>query len=118
MRRVSAILCILLTVAACGGSSGGSSGGGDGPDVPVQSTDSSIAGKTLSCQAGGPPSDLTFGPDGTISGRLLGTDVTGRWYVNEKSEVHTHVVAGPVSLRDNLRQVGNRWVGKTTTCTG
>lgn len=106
-------LTLTLGLAACGGSTGG----GTGPDVPVRSTNSAIAGQTLSCQAGGPPSNLTFGADGTISGRLLDQSVRGKWYVNEKSEVHTYIIAGPITLRDNLRPVGGRWVGKTTTCT-
>ena len=93
-------------------------GAGSGPAGPVGSTDSPIAGRTLSCAAGGPPSSLTFGADGSLSGRLLDRSVTGQWFVTQNREIHTHVIAGPVSIRDNLRRVGNRWVGRSTTCTG
>ena len=110
MRRSMAILCA-LSIAGCGGSSVGYSG-------PAGSTDSPIAGKTLQCQAGGPASSLTFGADGRLSGRFLDESVTGTWYVNANNEIHTHVIAGAVSVRDNMRRVGDRWVGKTTTCTG
>ena len=109
MRRTCLICFVVLALAACSGS---------GPDVPVQSTDSPIAGRTLSCQTGGPSSNLTFGTDGTISGRLLSQKVAGRWYADENGEVHTHVVAGPVSLRDTLRQTTGGWTGQTTSCTG
>ena len=118
-RGCAIILCLALGVAACGGPAPErDTAAGTESASPLGSTASTIAGRTLSCNAGGPPSNLTFAPDGTISGRLLQTDVTGTWYVNEKREVHTHIMAGAISLRDNLRQVGNRWVGKTTTCAG
>lgn len=110
MRRSWAILCI-LSIAGCGSSTASYSG-------PIGSTDSPIAGKTLQCQAGGPASNMTFGSDGRLSGRLLDENITGTWYVTANGAIHTHVQAGSVSLRDNLRQTGNRWVGKTTTCTG
>ena len=118
-RGCAIILCLALGVAACGGPAPEREPAAKTESAnPLGSTASTIAGRTLSCNAGGPPSNLTFAPDGTISGRLLQTDVTGTWYVNDKREVHTHIIAGAVSLRDNLRQVGNRWVGKTTTCAG
>lgn len=114
MRRGLVIFMLFLGLSACGGEDSI----GEGPEVPVQSTNSPIAGRTLSCQAGGPPSNVTFAEDGTISGRLLDRRVSGRWYVDEAGVVHTHVVAGPVSVRDTLRRDGSGWAGKTTTCTG
>lgn len=87
-----------------------------GSAVPLGGTNSIIAGQTLRCNAGGPSSNLTFGADGTLSGQLLQSEVTGSWYAIDSQSVHTHVIAGAVSLRDNLRRRGNRWVGKTTTC--
>ena len=114
MHRSIGIACLSLFVAGCAGSGSG----GSGPAGPVGSTDSPIAGRTLSCAAGGPPSSLTFGADGSLSGRLLDRSVTGQWFVTQNREIHTHVIAGPVSIRDNLRRVGNRWVGRSTTCTG
>lgn len=113
MRRGVTISSLLLFLGACGEDRGIS-----GPEVPVQSTNSSIAGRTLSCHAGGPPSNLTFAADGTISGRLLDRDVTGKWYVDEQGVVHTQVAAGPISVRDALRRTGGGWSGRTTTCAG
>ena len=118
-RGCAIILCLAFGVAACGGAEPErESAAKTATATPLGSTASAIAGRTLRCNAGGPASNLTFAADGTISGRLLQTDVTGTWYVNDKREVHTHIIAGAISLRDNLRQVGNRWVGKSTSCTG
>ncbi|MEM6663746.1 MAG: hypothetical protein AAF666_16400 [Pseudomonadota bacterium] len=113
-RVVSLALAALLTLSACGSPP---------PEKPADpglpalgGTDALLAGKTLTCNTGGPSSKLTFGPDGTLSGQLLQTQISGTWYAVNQREVHAHVQAGAVSLRDNLRLVGQRWVGKTTSC--
>ena len=117
MRRYIASLALgligLLALSACATQ----------PAAPVSATaatagssDSPIAGRTLRCNTGGPSSLLTFGIDGKLSGRLLQTEVTGTWHSTGRGSIHAHVIAGAVSLRDDLRRTGNRWVGRTTTC--
>ncbi|MEM7189530.1 MAG: hypothetical protein AAF439_07950, partial [Pseudomonadota bacterium] len=87
------------------------------PSAPrIGGTDALLAGQTLTCNTGGPSSRLTFAVDGTLSGELLQSQVTGSWYAIGQREVHAHVQAGPVSLRDDLKLIGARWVGKTTSC--
>ena len=114
MRPVRAACCsVFLLLTACGAPKGGDEGG-----VSVGSTDAPIAGRTLNCRTDGAASRLTFGADGKLSGQLLDTNVTGTWHVNAAREIHTHVVAGSISLRDDLRRSGRGWTGRTLKCSG
>ncbi len=114
MRRAS-VACFLSVLLAAGC---GAPQSKDDADFKVGSTDSPISGRTLSCRTDGSASKLTFAADGKLSGRLLDTSVTGTWHVNAKREIHTHVVAGSVSLRDDLRRSGSGWNGRTLRCSG
>ncbi len=44
-----------------------------------RNTDSPIAGETLRCPGDYPDSVLVFAPDGTLSGRYAGEEVSGEW---------------------------------------
>jgi len=112
-RQIVSLTLGLLALSACATRPPGASA----PTAATSgSTSSGIAGRTLKCDTGGPSSLLTFGIDGKLSGRLLQTDVTGTWYSTGIRSIHAHVIAGPVSLRDDLKRTGSRWVGRTTTC--
>lgn len=112
------VLCLAMALSACGGSRGDSADRDAVADARTGNTNAPIAGRTLSCHTGGSATPLTFAADGTLRGRLLDSDVTGTWHVTPRREIHTHVRAGAVSVRDDLRQSGSRWTGKTISCSG
>ena len=117
MRRPASILCTMLFLAGCGGSSDRADNQ-QAPGASPGNTNSSIAGRTLRCQAGGTASNLTFLPDGTLRGQMFDSQASGTWHVTPKNEVHAHIQAGAIVLRDDLRQTGGRWAGRTMSCSG
>ena len=115
-RHLAGVALGLLGLAACGAPPDETPAAAPAPDATAVSRNSPIAGTTLSCHTGGQPSLVTFGADGRLTGRLLGTDVGGTWRAGEGGMVRAHVVAGSVSLRDELGRRGNRWSGQTLNC--
>ena len=113
MIKVTTLLGVALALSACAAQQSQN----PGYAAPVQrSTDASLAGRTLQCSAQGPSESLTFGRDGRIAGRLLGTEAGGTWFALQGGAVEVHVDAGPVSVRDVLRKSGTRWSGRNISC--
>jgi hypothetical protein len=79
-------------------------------------TDSPIAGTTLRCAQDLPDSRLVFAPDGTLSGRYAGHDVSGEWTALGPGRVEVLIRAGGIAVRDTMRQTGAGWRGQNTAC--
>jgi hypothetical protein len=79
-------------------------------------TDSPIAGATLRCPQDYPDSMLVFAPDGTLSGRYAGHDVSGEWTALGPGRVEVLVRAGGIAVRDTMRQTSAGWRGENTAC--
>ena len=102
-----------LAVAACGSPS----------DTPAdlafegpRNTDSPIAGETLRCPGDYPDSVLVFAPDGTLSGRYAGEEVSGEWNSVQPGRVEIAMRAGAIAVRDTMRRTGAGWRGENTSC--
>jgi hypothetical protein len=79
-------------------------------------TNSPIAGTTLACAQDLPDSRLVFAPDGTLSGRYAGHDVSGEWTALGPGRVEVLIRAGGIAVRDTMRQTGAGWRGQNTAC--
>ncbi len=79
-------------------------------------TNSPIAGATLRCPLDYPDSRLVFAPDGTLSGRYAGHDVSGEWTSLGPGRVDVLVRAGGIAVRDTMRQTATGWRGDNTAC--
>ena len=106
--------CLAVSgVASCGPSAPAPEGAAfEGP----RSTASAIAGATLRCTQDYPDSVLVFAPDGTISGRYAGQDVSGEWNALGPERVEVLLRAGPIAVRDTMRRTGAGWRGENTAC--
>ncbi len=111
-----------LSLAACLAVSGVVS---CGPSAPApeeaafggaRNTDSPIAGATLRCPQDYPDSVLVFAPDGTLSGRYAGEDVSGEWSALGPERVEMLLRAGGIAVRDTMRRTGAGWRGDNTAC--
>lgn len=87
-------------------------GGLQGP----RNTNSPIAGETLRCPGDYPDSVLVFAPDGTLSGRYAGEEVSGEWTALDPGLVEVLVRAGAIAVRDTMRRTGTGWRGDNTAC--
>lgn len=116
IRTVAVALAACLPVAgvvSCGpGAPSPSEAAFEGP----RNTDSSIAGASLRCPGDYPDSVLVFAPDGTLSGRYAGEDVSGEWNALGPERVEVLVRAGGMAVRDTMRRTGGGWRGETTAC--
>ncbi len=81
-----------------------------------RNTNSPIAGATLRCAQDFPDSMLVFAPDGTLSGRYAGHDVSGEWTALGPGRVEVMVRAGGIAVRDTMRQTATGWRGENTAC--
>jgi alkaline phosphatase len=81
-----------------------------------RNTESPIAGTTLRCPQDYPDSRLVFAPDGTLSGRYAGHDVSGEWTALGPGRVEVLVRAGGIAVRDTMRQTAAGWRGENTAC--
>jgi hypothetical protein len=103
----------VMSVASCGPSApppGGMNLEGS------RNTDSPIAGATLRCQGDYPDSVLVFAPDGTLSGRYAGRQVSGEWTAVGPERVEVMIRAGGIAVRDTMRRTGAGWRGDNTAC--
>ena len=108
-----AALGLALSVAACApGPETAADPGLQGP----RNTDSPIAGATLRCPGDYPDSVLVFAPDGTLSGRYAGEDVSGEWNALDAGRVEVLLRAGGIAVRDTMRRTGAGWRGENTAC--
>ena len=81
-----------------------------------RNTNSPIAGTTLRCAQDLPDSVLVFAPDGTLSGRYAGQDVSGEWTALGPGRVEVLLRAGGIAVRDTMRRTGDGWRGENTDC--
>lgn len=104
---------IVAVLASCGSDEAA-------PEQPAfagpRDTDSPIAGATLRCPEDLPDSVLVFAPDGTISGRYAGHDVSGEWTALGSGRVEVMLRAGGIAVHDTMRRVGAGWRGENTAC--
>jgi hypothetical protein len=84
----------------------------DGP----RNTDSPIAGTMLQCPDDYPDSVLVFAPDGTLSGRYAGEEVSGEWTALGPERVEVLLRAGGLAVRDTMRRTAAGWRGDNTAC--
>jgi hypothetical protein len=109
---ILALAACLAGVSACGPAAGPPGEILDGP----RNTDSPIAGTTLHCAGDYPDSILVFAPDGTLSGRYAGHDVSGEWSAVEPGRVEVLLRAGGIAVRDTIRRTAAGWRGANTAC--
>ena len=81
-----------------------------------RNTDSPIAGATLRCPGDYPDSVLVFAPDGTLSGRYAGEEVSGEWNALEPGRVEMVLRAGGIAVRDTMHRTAAGWRGENTAC--
>jgi hypothetical protein len=81
-----------------------------------RNTNSSIAGETLRCPGDYPDSVLVFAPDGTLSGRYAGEEVSGEWNALSPERVEVQLRAGGIAVRDTMRRTTAGWRGANTAC--
>jgi hypothetical protein len=96
-----------------------------GPSAPApedlallgpRNTDSPIAGTTLRCPQDYPDSVLVFAPDGTLTGRYAGEEVSGEWNAVDPGRVEVLLRAGGIAVRDTIRRTRAGWRGENTAC--
>lgn len=111
-RRVTMLAAAAAALSACAPAPAVGPGG-----VAVQgNTNSAIAGATLRCPGDYPDSRLVFAPDGTVSGRYGGQNVTGSWSATAPDRVEMLVRAGGVAIRDTISRTSAGWRGENTAC--
>jgi hypothetical protein len=81
-----------------------------------RNTDSPIAGAMLRCRGDYPDSVLVFAPDGTLSGRYAGEEVSGEWNADGPDRVVVLLRAGGIAVRDTMRRTAAGWRGENTAC--
>lgn len=107
-----AICMVVGALVSCGPSATTPADSFQGP----RSTESSIAGTTLRCPQDYPDSLLVFAPDGTVSGRYAGQDVSGEWNALGPGRVELLMRAGGIAVRDTMQRTGTGWRGENTAC--
>ena len=110
------LLAACLAALAVGACSSGAEAPADSTFDGPRNTNSPIAGETLRCPGDYPDSVLVFAPDGTLSGRYAGEEVSGEWNAVEPGRVDVLVRAGAIAVRDTMRRTGAGWRGENTAC--
>jgi hypothetical protein len=115
IRTVAPMLALTLAAAALAACSSSPTSDAEAFAGP-RDTASPIAGTTLRCAGDYPDSRLVFAPDGTLSGRYAGHDVSGEWTALGPGRVEVLMRAGGIAVRDTMRRTGAGWRGENTAC--
>lgn len=116
IRTAARLLAAWLAAFALLSCAPGGEASGDLAFQGPRNTDSPIAGETLRCPGDYPDSVLVFAPDGTLSGRYAGEEVSGEWNAVEPGRVEVLLRAGGIAVRDTVRRTGSGWRGENTAC--
>ena len=117
MHRVMAVrIAAWLAVAGLGACGPAATAPGDPLFAGPRNTDSPISGRRSPVAEITRTRSLVFAPDGTLSGRYAGHDVSGEWNALDPDRVAVMLRAGGIAVRETMRRTGEGWQGENTAC--